>query len=68
MQEATYLMDYNKAPYDWDDNLLVGTWQGVTYHVDANRFPEIIRDKVAIPHGVTHLHGCLLYTSPSPRD
>jgi tryptophan halogenase len=50
-------MDYNKAPYDWDDNLLVGTWQGVTYHVDANRFPEIIRDKVAIPHGVTHLHG-----------
>jgi len=57
MQEATYLMDYNKAPYDWDDNLLVGTWQGVTYHVDANRFPEIIRDKVAIPHGVTHLHG-----------
>jgi tryptophan halogenase len=57
MQEGTYLMDYNKAPYDWDDNLLVGTWQGVTYHVDANRFPEIIREKVALPNGVNHVHG-----------
>ena len=38
MQEQTYLMDMNKAPFDMDDNILIGNWQAKTYHVDAERF------------------------------
>lgn len=55
--EQTFLMDYNKAPYDMDDNCLVGSWQSKTYHVDAERFPEIVRDRVALPRGVKHVWG-----------
>ena len=57
MQEQTYLMDMNKAPFDMDDNILIGQWQAKTYHVDAERFPEVVRDRVAIPNGVKHVWG-----------
>lgn len=57
MQEQTFFMDYNKAPFDMDDNILVGPWQAKTYHVDAERFPEVVRDRVAIPRGVKHIWG-----------
>ena len=57
MQEQAYLMDHNKSPFDMDDNILVGEWQAKTYHVDAERFPEVVRDRVAIPHGVKHVWG-----------
>lgn len=55
--EATYLMDLNKSAFDWNDYKMVGEWQGVTYHVDAERFPGIIKDKVALPNGVIHITG-----------
>ena len=57
MQEQTYLMDMNKAPFDMDDNILIGNWQAKTYHVDAERFPEVVRDRVALPNGVKHVWG-----------
>ena len=57
MCEQTFLMDHNKAPFDMDDNQLVGDWQAKTYHVDAERFPEVVRDRVAIPRGVKHVWG-----------
>jgi tryptophan halogenase len=57
MQEQTFLMANNKAPFDMDDNPLVGDWQAKTYHVDAERFPEVVRDRVAIPRGVNHIWG-----------
>ena len=57
MQEQTFLMKGNKAPFDMDDNILVGPWQAKTYHVDAERFPEVVRDRVAIPRGVKHVWG-----------
>ena len=63
MQEATFLMDMNKAPFDMDDNILVGSWQAKTYHVDAERFPEVVRDRVAIPHGVKHVKGHVQHIS-----
>jgi tryptophan halogenase len=56
-QEQFYLMEGNKAPFDMDDNILVGPWQAKTYHVDAERFPDVVRDHVAIPNGVKHLWG-----------
>lgn len=56
-QEATYLMDYCKSPYDMNDNLMLGSWESLTYHIDANRFPKLIKDRVAIPKGVKHIHG-----------
>lgn len=55
--EQHYLMDGNKAPFDMNDNPLLGDWQSYSFHLDANRFPELIRDKVALPKGVQHIIG-----------
>ena len=45
------------SPFDMDDNILIGNWQAKTYHVDAERFPEVVRDRVALPSGVKHVWG-----------
>ena len=57
MMEATFLMDGRKAPYDMEDHKMIGSYNSYAWHVDAERFPEIVRDRVAIPNGVKHVWG-----------
>jgi len=42
----------NKSAYDMDNRLLLGDWHSYAWHVDAERFPKMIRDMVALPRGV----------------
>ena len=44
MMEATFLMDGRKAPYDMEDHKMIGSYNSYAWHVDAERFPEIVRD------------------------
>ena len=57
MMEATFLMDGRKAPYDMEDHKMIGSYNSYAWHVDAERFPEIVRDRVALPNGVKHVWG-----------
>lgn len=57
LYEQTSLMKNNKSPFDEDDRILVGQWQAHTYHVDAERFVGVVRDRVALPNGVSHVWG-----------
>jgi tryptophan halogenase len=47
----------NKSPYDNNKDCLVGDWKPYSWHVDAERFPLIVRDQIALPLGVTHIEG-----------
>ena len=42
----------NKSAYDMNNDLLIGNWHSYAWHVDAERFPKMIRDMVALPCGV----------------
>ena len=55
--EQCFLMDNIKAPFDMDDRPLLGTYNSYAWHVDAERFPEIVKDRAAIPNGVKHVWG-----------
>lgn len=57
LMEATFLMENRKAPFDMDDHQMIGSFNSYAFHVDAERFPEIVRDKVALPAGVKHVWG-----------
>lgn len=47
----------NKSPYDMEDNLSLGDYKSYAWHVDAERFPVMIRDMVALPKGVEWVEG-----------
>jgi tryptophan 7-halogenase len=47
----------NKSPYDMEDNLSLGDYKSYAWHVDAERFPVMIRDMVALPSGVEWVEG-----------
>jgi hypothetical protein len=57
LMESTFLAEYRKAPFDMDGHKLIGSFNSYAFHVDAERFPEIVRDKVALPAGVKHVWG-----------
>ncbi|MDA9373839.1 tryptophan 7-halogenase [bacterium] len=57
LMEATFLMENKKAPFDMDDHQMIGSYNSYAWHVDAERFPEIVRDRVALPAGVKHIWG-----------
>ena len=57
LMEATFLMENRKAPFDMDDHQMIGSYNSYAWHVDAERFPEIVRDRVALPAGVKHIWG-----------
>ena len=57
LMESTFLAEYRKAPFDMDGHKLIGSFNSYAFHVDAERFPEIVRDKVALPSGVKHVWG-----------
>jgi 2-polyprenyl-6-methoxyphenol hydroxylase-like FAD-dependent oxidoreductase len=57
LMESTFLAEYRKAPFDMDGHQLIGSFNSYAFHVDAERFPEIVRDKVALPAGVKHVWG-----------
>ena len=42
----------NKSIHDNDGVLMTGKWKSYAWHVDAERFPLIVRDQVALPLGV----------------
>ena len=47
----------NKSAYDMEDDSLMGDHWAVAWHVDAERFPVMIREKVALPLGVEWIEG-----------
>jgi len=47
----------NKSPYDMEDDLLTGDLRSYAWHVDAERFPVIVREQVALPLGVEWIQG-----------
>ena len=47
----------NKSPYDNNGDFLLGDWHSYAWHVDAERFPLIVRNQVAMPLGVKHTEG-----------
>ncbi len=65
MSDTYYFAINNKSPYDNNGDLLTGNVQRRQYmaphsyawHVDAEKFPTIIRDKVAIPNNVEWIKG-----------
>lgn len=59
MCEQTFLMENKKSPFDNDDNKLVGPFNSHAWHIDAERFPEIVKKYCAIPEGVKHVLGHL---------
>ena len=52
-----YLAMKNKSPYDMDNDLLLGDLKTYAWHVDAERFPIIVREQVASPLGVKWIKG-----------
>ena len=46
-----------KSPYDMEDDLLTGDLRSYAWHVDAERFPVIVREQVALPLGVEWIQG-----------
>ena len=42
-------------PYDQDDNCVLGNWAPYSYHINALKAGEIVKDNVAIPLGVKHI-------------
>ena len=47
----------NKSVYDYEDDILIGNYKSYAWHVDAERFPLIVRDLVALPLGVEWIEG-----------
>ena len=55
--EQYQLATNNKCPYDMNKDFLLGDWHSYAWHVDAERFPLIVRDQVALPMGIKHTEG-----------
>ena len=53
----------NKSPYDWDNELYLGPWNQHAWHIDAERFPIVVRDMVALPLGVNWVRGHIEHVS-----
>ena len=47
----------NKSPYDMEKDLMLGDQRSYAWHVDAERFPVIVRELVALPLGVRWVQG-----------
>ena len=70
---------YNKAIYEFDTPIK-SYWEEVS-HFDQSRFPKLVGDQscdvcvigggftgISTAYHIAKNYGCLLYTSPSPRD
>ena len=54
MEQYHPAMNNRAARYN-DNYPTMGAWNSYAWHIDAERFPKVIRDMVALPLGVKHL-------------